>query len=142
MMQGYLGREPMFENGRFYTGDIGWFDEKGRLHLKGRKNDVLVLSDGDKVFCPEYEEALEQVSGLPDLGVILKDGDAVLVAGTFTKDPAIAADIKKKLVREVERFNNSIPHSRQISDIITTTEALPRTVTGKLKRHELQEMFI
>ena len=118
-----------------------WFDEKGRLHLKGRKNDVLVLSDGDKIFCPEYEEALEQVSGLPDLGVILKDGDAVLVAGTFPKDPAIAADIKKKLVREVERFNNSIPHSRQISDIITTTEALPRTVTGKLKRHELHEMF-
>ncbi|MBQ6501733.1 MAG: acyl--CoA ligase [Mogibacterium sp.] len=142
MMQGYLGRDPMFENGRFYTGDIGWFDEKGRLHLKGRKNDVLVLPDGDKIFCPEYEESLEQVSGLPDLGVILKDGEAVLVVGTCPKDPAIAADIRKKLVREVDRFNRSIPHSRQISDIIMTPDALPRTVTGKLKRHELQEMFI
>ncbi|MBR4091596.1 MAG: acyl--CoA ligase, partial [Mogibacterium sp.] len=127
MMLGYLGREPMFEDGRFYTGDIGWFDEKGRLHLKGRKNDVLVLSDGDKIFCPEYEEAIEQLSGLPDLGVILKDGEAVLVAGTFPKDPAIAADIKKKLVREVAKFNSSIPHSRQISDVITTSDALPRT---------------
>ncbi|MBR2389910.1 MAG: acyl--CoA ligase, partial [Mogibacterium sp.] len=29
MMLGYLGREPMFEDGRFYTSDIGWFDEKG-----------------------------------------------------------------------------------------------------------------
>ena len=141
MMLGYLGREPMFEDGRFFTGDIGWFDEKGRLHLKGRKNDVLVLSDGDKIFCPEYEEALEQVSGLPDLGVILKDGEAVLVVGTSPKNSAIAADIKKKLVREVDRFNKSIPHSCQISDIIMTTEALPRTVTGKLKRHELHEMF-
>ena len=141
MMQGYLGREPMFEDGRFYTGDLGWFDEKGRLHLKGRKNDVLVLSDGDKIFCPEYEEALENMSGLPDLAVILKDGEAVLVAGTCPKDPAIAADIKKKLVKEVGRFNKSIPHSRQISDIIMTSEALPRTVTGKLKRYELQEMY-
>ena len=141
MMLGYLGREPMFEDGRFYTGDIGWFDEKGRLHLKGRKNDVLVLSDGDKIFCPEYEEAIEQLSGLPDLGVILKDGEAVLVAGTFPKDPAIAADIKKKLVREVAKFNSSIPHSRQISDVITTSDALPRTVTGKIKRYELQKMF-
>ena len=141
MMQGYLGREPMFENGRFFTGDLGWFDEKGRLHLKGRKNDVLVLSDGDKIFCPEYEEALEQMSGLPDLGVILKDGEAVLVAGTCPKDPAISADIKKKLVREVDRFNKSIPHSRQISDIIMTSDALPRTVTGKIKRYELQELY-
>ena len=141
MMQGYLGREPMFENGRFFTGDLGWFDEKGRLHLKGRKNDVLVLSDGDKIFCPEYEEALEQMSGMPDLGVILKDGEAVLVAGTCPKDPVIAADIRKKLVREVERFNKSIPHSRQISDIIMTSDALPRTVTGKIKRYELQDLY-
>ena len=141
MMQGYLGREPMFEDGRFYTGDLGWFDEKGRLHLKGRKNDVLVLSDGDKIFCPEYEEVLENMSGLPDLAVILKDGEAVLVAGTCPKDPAIAADIKKKLVREVDKFNRSIPHSRQISDIIMTSEHLPRTVTGKLKRYELQELY-
>ena len=141
MMQGYLGREPMFEDGRFYTGDLGWFDEKGRLHLKGRKNDVLVLSDGDKIFCPEYEEDLENICSLPDLAVVLKDGEAVLVAGTCPKDPAIAADIKKKLVREVDKFNRSIPHSRQISDIIMTSEHLPRTVTGKLKRYELQELY-
>ncbi|MBR4089407.1 MAG: hypothetical protein IKK28_00815, partial [Mogibacterium sp.] len=61
--------------------------------------------------------------------------------GTFPKDPAIAADIKKKLVREVAKFNSSIPHSRQISDVITTSDALPRTVTGKIKRYELQKMF-
>ena len=81
------------------------------------------------------------MSGLPDLGVILKDGAAVLVVGTCPKDPAIAADIKKKLSREVDRFNKSIPHSCQISDIIMTTDALPRTVTGKGKRFELHEMF-
>jgi acyl-coenzyme A synthetase/AMP-(fatty) acid ligase len=75
------------------------------------------------------------------MAVILKDGEAVLVVGTCPKDPAIAADIKKKLVREVDRFNRSIPHSRQISDIIMTSERLPRTVTGKIKRYELQKMF-
>ena len=65
----------------------------------------------------------------------------MLVAGTCPKDPAISADIKKKLVREVDRFNKSIPHSRQISDIIMTSDALPRTVTGKIKRYELQELY-
>ena len=141
MMEGYMGREPMFENGRFYTGDLGWFDEKGRLHLKGRKNDVLILPDGDKIFCPEYEEDLQDMCGLPDLGLILIDGETVLIAGSCTDNPAIAADIKKKLVREVEKYNRSIPQPRQISDVIVTADSLPRTITGKLKRYELQEKY-
>ena len=141
MMKGYMGREPMFENGRFYTGDLGWFDEKGRLHLKGRKNDVLILPNGDKIFCPEYEEELERLCGLPDIGLILVDGEAVLVAGSCTENPEISADIKKKLVREVERYNRSIPQPRQIHDVIVTADALPRTITGKLKRYELQKKY-
>lgn len=141
MMQGYMGREPMFDDGRFYTGDLGWFDEKGRLHLKGRKNDVLILPDGDKIFCPEYEEDLERMCGLPDIGLILIDGEAVLVAGSCTTNPEIVADIKKKLVREVEKYNRSIPQPRRISDVIITADALPRTITGKLKRYELQKRY-
>ena len=141
MMEGYMGREPMFEDGRFYTGDLGWFDEKGRLHLKGRKNDVLILPDGDKIFCPEYEDDLERMTGLPDIGLILLGGETVLVAGSCTKDEKIAADIKKKLVKEVERYNKRIPHPRQISEVIVTAEPLPRTITGKLKRYELQKKY-
>ena len=141
MMQGYMGREPMFKDGRFYTGDLGWFDEKGRLHIKGRKNDVLVLPDGDKIFCPEYEDDLERMTGLPDIGLILIEGEVVLIAGSCTSDPAIAADIRKKLLREVEKYNRSIPQPRQVSDVIVTADSLPRTITGKLKRYELQEKY-
>lgn len=141
MMQGYMGREPMFEDGRFFTGDIGWFDEKGRLHLKGRKNDVLILPDGDKIYCPEYEDDLERMTGLPDIGLVLIDGETILIAGSCTKDPNIAADIKKKLIKEVQRYNSRIPQPRQISDVIVTSDALPRTVTGKLKRYELQKKY-
>ena len=141
MMLGYMGREPMFEDGRFYTGDLGWFDEKGRLHLKGRKNDVLILHDGDKIFCPEYEEALERLSGLPDIGLVLIEGEPVLIAGSCTNNPVIAGDIRKKLVREVEKYNSRIPQPRRIRDVIITSDSLPRTVTGKLKRYELQKLY-
>ena len=141
MMQGYIGREPMFKNGRFFTGDIGWIDDKGRLHIKGRKSDVLVLSDGDKIFCPECEDDLERMTGLPDLGIILKNGDAVLVAGSCPKDPNISEEIRRKLTSEVGIYNRLIPHSRQISGVIVTTDALPRSVTGKLKRSELKDIY-
>ena len=141
MMQGYIGAEPMFDGDRFFTGDLGWFDEKGRLHLKGRKKDVLLMADGTKIFCPEYEEDLERLTGLPDLGVSMRDGHAVLVAGSLSNDPAIEADIRQKLLKTIGKYNKDLQRSQQIYDVIVRAESLPRTATGKIKRYELQEQI-
>ena len=138
MMQGYIGAEPMFDGDRFFTGDLGWFDDKGRLHLKGRKKDVLLMPDGTKIFCPEYEEDLVHLTGLPDLGITTKDGRTVLVAGSCTDNPEIAGDLRRKLLKTVADYNKDLQRSQQIYDVIVRAEALPRTATGKLKRYELQ----
>ena len=141
MMQGYIGAEPMFRGDRFFTGDLGYFDEKGRLHLKGRKKDVLVMPDGTKIFCPEYEEDLMEQTGLPDLGIIMKNGHAVLVAGSLSDDPSSSAEIRAKLQKEVAAYNSTLQRSQQIYDVIVRSEALPRTATGKLRRYELQSQY-
>ena len=141
MMQGYIGAEPMFDGDRFFTGDLGWFDEKGRLHLKGRKKDVLLMPDGTKIFCPEYEEDLAHRSGLPDIGITMKNGRTILVAGSCTDDPAISADLRNRLLKTVGEYNKDLSRSQQIYDVIVRAEALPRTATGKLKRYELQEQI-
>ena len=141
MMQGYIGAEPMFDGDRFFTGDLGWFDEKGRLHLKGRKKDVLIMPDGTKVFCPEYEEDLAHKTGLPDLGITMRDGHAILIVGSLTDDPAISEDLRKKILKTVGEYNIDLSRSQQIYDVIVRAEALPRTATGKLKRYELQEQL-
>jgi len=140
MMQGYLGRDPMFENGRFYTGDLGWFDEKGRLHLIGRKKDVLIMPDGTKIFCPQYEDDLSRETGLADLGVTMKDSQVILVVGSYTDGPAEAAALRR-LLKAIKDYNKDLPLPQQISDIIVMSEALPRSVIGKLKRHDLQELI-
>ena len=141
MMQGYIGDQPMFDQDRFFTGDLGWLDDKGRLHLKGRKKDVLLMADGTKIFCPEYEEDLERLSGLPDIGVSMKDGHAVLVAGSLSNDPAIEADIRGKLLKTIGNYNKKLQRSQQIYDVIVRADSLPRTATGKIKRYELQEQI-
>lgn len=141
MMLGYVGREPMFDDGRFFTGDIGWFDDKGRLHLKGRKKDVLFMPDGSKIFCPEYEEELASLTGLPDLGLILKDGYAVLVVGSCSDNPKIAEDLRSRLVNTVEKYNRPLTSSQRIHDVIVRAESLPRTATGKIKRYELHNQL-
>lgn len=138
MMEGYIGDIPMFDGDRFFTGDLGWFDEKGRLHLKGRKKDVIVMTDGTKIFCPEYEEDLAEMSGFVDIAISLIDSNPVLIAGSLTDDPAISEDIRSKLLRIIAKYNADLQPSQHVTDVIVRKEPLPRTATGKLRRYELQ----
>lgn len=54
MMKGYY-KEPeetdkVLKDGFLHSGDMGYLDEDGRLHISGRKKEMLVLEDGTKVF--------------------------------------------------------------------------------------------
>ena len=136
LMEGYLGENASgacgsLRDGRFYTGDLGSFDEKGRLRLAGRKKDVLLLPDGTKIFCPEYEAEFVAALGTPDVAVVLKNGHAALVhpAGL---DPDL-------LAKTAAAFNAKRTRSQQIYDMIAADRPLPRTATGKLRRWELQQ---
>ena len=135
MMQGYYKRPAdtaaVLRDGVLYSGDLGRFDEEGRLHITGRKKDMLVLSDGTKLFLPEYEGAVMQALGNPEIAVILRNGKPALVyAGEGDRQ-----EIEKKLRPLME----TQPRGRQLSEIILSSSPLPRTATGKIKRWELQQ---
>ncbi|MBQ9648313.1 MAG: AMP-binding protein, partial [Oscillospiraceae bacterium] len=67
MMKGYYkcpeDTNAVLAGGVLHTGDLGRFDEKGRLHVTGRKKDMLVLPDGTKLFLPEAEAELARLLG-------------------------------------------------------------------------------
>ena len=135
MMQGYYkmpdDTAAVLKDGIFHTGDLGMFDADGKLHITGRKKDMLVLPDGTKIFLPEYEAPLMQALGSTELAVILREGRPALVF-SGEADPG---DISEKL-RDLMR---TLPRGQQIAEIIVTADPLPRTATGKIKRWELQQ---
>ena len=134
MMQGYYKRPAdtaaVLKDGVLYSGDLGRFDEDGRLRIMGRKKEMLVLPDGTKLFLPEYEGAIMQALGNPEIAVILRDGKPALVyAGEGEK---------KEIERKLRPLMAAQPRGRQLSEIIVLSDPLPRTATGKIKRWELQ----
>jgi long-subunit acyl-CoA synthetase (AMP-forming) len=135
MMKGYY-KQPeatrdVLINGVLLTGDLGRFDKDGRLHITGRKKDMLVLADGTKIFLPEYEAELTKALGRDELAVVLRGGRPVLVL--------YGNGDKTAILRELKPLMADYPRGQQLTDILFTREPFPRTATGKLKRWELQQ---
>ena len=142
VMQGYFkdpeGTAEVLKDGVLLTGDLGRIDEDGRLHITGRKKDMLVLPDGTKIFLPEYEAAIAQILGNNEFAVDLKDGRPVLICPADALGKArekAQAELLKKLRPAMEK----LPRGQQLTGIITVDGPLPRTATGKIKRWEIRQ---
>ena len=123
-----------------FTGDIGKWDENGRLHVIGRKKEILVLADGTKIFLPEYEARI--LTALPgrDFTVLERNGKPVLllVDKESSTWPEEMRELSRSMVQEELRSAMSqLPRGQQLSEILFTDKPLPRTATGKVKRWEI-----
>ena len=122
----------MLIDGVLHTGDLGKFDDEGNLYITGRKKDILVLENGNKIFLPEWEKELAEALETEDLALALKDESLTLFVGN--KDGFLnVSTLKDKLAA----FNKNKPFHLQISHIVVMPDALPRTATGKVKRYAL-----
>ena len=135
MMQGYYKRPEdtaaVLRGGVLYSGDLGRFDEDGRLRITGRKKDMLVLPDGTKLFLPEYEGEIMRALGHQELAVVLKNARPVLVWS--------GGGDAKELEKRLRPLMASQPRGRQLAGVYVVNHPLPRTATGKIKRWELQQ---
>lgn len=136
MMQGYYKNEKDTEqvliDNVLHTGDLGHLDEEGKLHLTGRKKDILVLPNGTKIFLPEYEMEIMKILKDQDLAVILRNHKPVLVINGLK-------ETKEKTMDRLSEVMKKMPRSHQITDIIDLGHELQRTATGKLKRWEIEK---
>jgi len=148
IFSGYLddpeaNKAAFAEPGWYRTGDLGYLDDDGYLYIVGRANETLVLTSGKKLFPEDIEKRYSRIAVIKELAILLRD-DA-LVALVVPNPEAIrsrgAARVEGLLREEIERVSGSLrPHER-LSHYVITMEALPRTHLGKLKRHQLSEIY-
>jgi acyl-CoA synthetase (AMP-forming)/AMP-acid ligase II len=116
------------------TGDLGYFDDRGYLHLAGRSKDVII-SGGENIYAAQVENAIHKhpdvieaaVIGVPDevWGEAVK-AVVVLRAGSG----ATAADIQEQVSRELASY--------QKPRLVDFVAELPKTPTGKILKRALQ----
>lgn len=62
-------RKPFDAGGWYATGDVGWLDDDGYLHVQGRK-DNMFISGGENIQPEEIEAALLQLQGIEQAMVV------------------------------------------------------------------------
>jgi O-succinylbenzoic acid--CoA ligase len=121
-------------DGWLRTGDLGELDERSRLVIIGRKADTIV-SGGENVAPAEVEAVLLQHPAVADAGAFAQPDDEwgeVVVARVVLHDRpgATEAELRDFCGARLARF--------KVPKAIGFTDALPRTVSGKLLRRELR----
>jgi long-chain acyl-CoA synthetase len=150
VMQGYYNKPQdtaeILKNGWLFTGDLGYLDKKGYLHVTGRKKDIIVLSNGKNINPVELEESLSlEFEEIKECGVFMLDGvlQAVILPDYEKLNNKGIKDYDQHFRWNIiETFNHSVAPYKRIFRFYLTTSELPKTRLGKLKRYELERFVI
>ena len=128
-------KQPIDENGWLHTGDLGYFDSEGYLHLSGRIKDVIIRG-GENISPSEIETALNQMDNVREAKVMGAPhpiyGESVEACVTMTNGGAgfDAEAIKGSLRSKLARF--------KIPSHIFLYDRFPLNVNGKLDQRALR----
>jgi fatty-acyl-CoA synthase len=122
-------------DGLMSSGDVGRFDENGRLYVEGR-DDEMIVSGGENVFPQEVENCLARHERVVEVAAVgVRDGQfgQRLRAFVVTSEPHPSEDELKDWVRQnLARYK--VPRE------IVFLDELPRNATGKILKRELTEL--
>ena len=117
------------------SGDVGHFDDDGRLFIDGR-DDEMIVSGGENVFPREVEDLLADHEAVDDAAAIGVDDEdfgqrlrafVVKAEGKDTSEEDLKGYVKQNLARY------KVPRE------IVFVEEIPRNATGKVLKRELAE---
>ncbi len=154
VMLGYYKNEKAtadtFDNGWFKTGDIGFIDKDGFLHINGRKKNVIISRTGKNVFPEEIEDILNRspfileslIFGEKDLkqdeiivAQIVADAEA-FIEYSGSNNVSITGDLINKIIQEeIDKANKQLPSYKQIKKILIREKEFEKTTTQKIKRY-------
>jgi acyl-CoA synthetase (AMP-forming)/AMP-acid ligase II len=122
-------------DGLMSSGDVGHFDEAGRLFVDGRDDDMIV-SGGENVFPQEVEELLEGHDSISEAAVFGVDDEKF---GQRLKAVVVTKGSKKISEDEIKKYVKSNLAGYKVPRDVEFVDELPRTSTGKVLKRELKE---
>lgn len=155
VMKGYYKRpeltaESFTEDGWFKTGDLGSFDKKGRLSIRGRIKTMILGSSGENIYPEEIESIINNFRFVNESLVVESKGKLVAMvhfnmeelekqyqklksqAGNYKT--AVNDYIEEQKKELFEYVNSRVNNFSKLQLVLVQHEPFEKTPTHKIKR--------
>ena len=150
VMRGYHNdpeatRAVLSEDGWLSTGDLGVFDGKGNLHVRGRSKNLIVLPSGENVYPEVIEHKINTYPWVTESLVLENNGqveawiypdyefiDEQTAGGTRLDRRAHIESLLEALRVEV---NEQLPKASRLARVFERRDPFIKTATHKIKRY-------
>ncbi len=147
VMKGYYNKpeetEKVIKNGWFYTGDLGYIDEEGFIHITGRAKEVIVLDSGKNVYPEDIELEILKSPYILEVGVFYDEGKLkALIRPDFELllEEGVA-EVREFIRKELQRTTRHLQPYKKVKEFKVIDRELPRTRIGKLRRFLLPQVW-
>jgi len=138
--------EVFTADGWFRTGDLGIFDDKGRLFIRGRLKTMILGASGENIY-PEEIEALINKSAYVAESLVIDEGHGLTALVQLKQE--VLDDLKAKAKDSIEDFeraseevlefvrkevNSGLAAFSKVSKVVIHHEPFEKTPTMKIKR--------
>ena len=142
VMLGYLGdpegtKEAIDAEGRLHTGDLGWLDAEGNLHISGRKKDIIIRN-GNNISSRKIEEAIQSLPDVAYAAVVgISDPQLGEVPCALVVPNPHHELTPEGLIRQLQPLlaKNELPEQ------ILFRDTLPLTASGKPDKQTIKTLF-
>ena len=150
VMKGYYNKpekttEVITEDGWFKTGDLAAIDEEGYVTIRGRKNTMIVLSNGKNIDPETLENrVIAQSNGLiKEIGIFNYKNKlaAIIVPDLLEFRKRGITNTKAYIKNIVEDYNLKAHNYEKVLDYKLFEEELPKTRVGKTRRFMLPDLY-
>jgi fatty-acyl-CoA synthase len=135
--EGYTGGENKESiEGLISSGDVGHFDDNGRLFIDGR-DDEMIVSGGENVFPAEVEELLAAHDSIEEAAAIGVEDEKF---GQRLKAFVVLRDGEKLGEDEIKGYVKDNLANYKVPREVVFIDELPRNPTGKVLKKDLAEI--
>lgn len=143
-----LTAEVITSDGWFKTGDLGVFDKRNNLYIKGRAKNVIVGASGENIYPEEIESLINSFRHVVESIVIEQKGKLVALVHLNIEEIEKKYNImkneasrrfeekKEEILREIQEYVNSkVNKFSRISKVVYQPLPFEKTATQKIKRY-------
>ncbi|MFH1753802.1 MAG: AMP-binding protein [Candidatus Omnitrophota bacterium] len=156
VMLGYYGLPRQttraIKGGWFSTGDLGSIDKDGFIFVKGRKDDMLILTSGENINPEEVEKYYTVSPYVKEICVFMSRGtgyfkEADKLAAVVVPDLEYLRSIggsenpEEKIKSEFDTLSAGLRDHMRIKGFVLRDEDLPKTALGKLMRNSVKRDY-